>query len=43
MAKPTASFVLILLVVAIMNGYSVEGAEKSNKLKKGAPNMDPYF
>jgi len=33
MAKTTASFVLILLVVATMNGYSVEGAEKGNKLK----------
>lgn len=34
MAKITASFVLALFVVAILNGYCAEGAETSNQPKK---------
>lgn len=34
MAKSTASLVLVLLAVAILNGYSVEGAGRVNQLEK---------
>jgi len=34
MAKSTASLLLVLLVVAILNGYSAEGAGRGNQLEK---------
>ncbi|AES59362.1 hypothetical protein MtrunA17_Chr1g0152821 [Medicago truncatula] len=34
MAKSTASLVLVLLVAAILNGYSAEGAGRGNQLEK---------
>jgi len=34
MAKFTASVVLVLLVVAILNGYSAESAGRGNQLEK---------
>jgi hypothetical protein len=34
MTKFTASVVLVLLVVAILNGYSAEGAGRGNQLEK---------
>jgi len=35
MAKFTASVVLVLLVGAILNGYSAESAGRGNQLEKG--------
>ncbi|PNX68133.1 hypothetical protein L195_g056001, partial [Trifolium pratense] len=37
MAKTNAFLVLVLLVAAILNGYSVEGAGRGNQLEKDGP------
>ncbi|GAU37997.1 hypothetical protein TSUD_205370 [Trifolium subterraneum] len=37
MAQTNAFLVLVLLVVAILNGYSVEGAGRGNHLEKDDP------